>query len=257
MRKKIIAGNWKMNHDYSTGLAIFSEIINMVRDEVNSEISVIIACPFIHLYSFSQLAKTYPNVYLAAQNCYQQEAGAFTGEISARMIKSVGATYVIVGHSERRQYFNENNEILAQKVASVLRNDLQPIYCVGETLQEREMDSHFSVIEKQMNEGVFHLSEEDILKTIIAYEPVWAIGTGLTATSEQAQEMHAFIRSLLQQRYGDKVADKTLLLYGGSCNSNNSDTLFTQKDIDGGLIGGASLKARDFLNVIKSLDKAQ
>ncbi len=257
MRKKIIAGNWKMNHDYPTGLAIFSEIINMVRDEVSSEISVIIACPFIHLHSFAQLAKTYSNVYLAAQNCYQQEAGAFTGEISARMIKSVGATYVIVGHSERRQYFNEGNEILAQKVASVLRNDLQPIYCVGETLQEREMDSHFSVIEKQMNEGVFHLSEEDILKTIIAYEPVWAIGTGLTATSEQAQEMHAFIRSLLQQRYGDNVADKTPLLYGGSCNSNNSDTLFTQKDIDGGLIGGASLKARDFLNVIKSLDKAQ
>ena len=195
MRQKIVAGNWKMNLEYNEGLSIFSEVINMVNDEVIGKQQAIVCCPYTYLHSLAQLSKGHPNISVGAQNCHQEEAGAFTGEISAKMIRSVGAQYVILGHSERREYFNETNELLAKKADVVLANSLKPIFCVGETLEERESDRHFEVIKKQLKEGIFHLSTENFGQVIIAYEPVWAIGTGKTATAEQAQEIHAFIRN--------------------------------------------------------------
>ncbi|MGI4022735.1 MAG: triose-phosphate isomerase [Janthinobacterium lividum] len=252
MRQKIVAGNWKMNLEYNEGLSIFSEVINMVNDEVTGQQIAIICSPYTYLHSLAQLAKGHGKVFVGAQNCHQAEAGAFTGEISAKMIRSVGAQYVILGHSERRQYFNETNDLLAQKADVVLSNSLKPIFCVGETLDERESEQHFEVIKTQLKEGIFHLSTEQFSQTIIAYEPVWAIGTGKTATAEQAQEIHAFIRNEIADNYNQEVADNTSILYGGSCNTKNANELFSQPDIDGGLIGGASLKSRDFVDIIKA-----
>jgi triosephosphate isomerase len=254
MRKKIVAGNWKMNLDYNEGLALFSEIINMVNDEITGTQQAVICSPFIHIHSLVQLAKGYNKVAVGAQNAHQAESGAYTGEISAKMIKSTGATYVILGHSERRQYFGETNALLAQKTDIVLKNGLTPIFCIGETLQEREADTHFDVIKTQLAEGVFHLSAEEFGKLVIAYEPVWAIGTGVTATSAQAQEIHLFIRKEIAAKYNQEVADATTILYGGSCNPKNAAELFAQGDIDGGLIGGASLKSRDFLDIVKTFN---
>lgn len=251
MRKKIVAGNWKMNLDYNEGLSLFSEVANMVKDEVTGNQQVVVCSPFIHLYSLAQLAKGHSHVAIGAQNAHQAESGAYTGEISAKMIKSVGAQYVILGHSERRQYFGETNELLAAKVDTVLKHDLKPIFCIGETLEEREADKHFDVIKTQLEEGIFGLSEADFAKVVLAYEPVWAIGTGKTATSEQAQEIHAFIRNAIAEQYNQQVADDTTILYGGSCNAKNAPELFAQPDIDGGLIGGASLKSRDFTDIAK------
>jgi len=254
MRKKIVAGNWKMNLDYNQGLSLFSEIINMVNDEVTGVQSVVVCSPYTHLHGLAQLAKGQSKVYVGAQNCYQEEAGAFTGEISAKMIKSVGAKYVILGHSERRQYFGESNELLVKKTDIVLKNGLKPIFCVGETLEERESGQYFEVIKTQLKEGVFHLSTAQFSEVVIAYEPVWAIGTGKTASAEQAQEIHAFIRNEIADNYNQEIADDTTILYGGSCNPKNAAELFSQTDIDGGLIGGASLKSRDFVDVIKALN---
>ncbi|MVN22342.1 triose-phosphate isomerase [Mucilaginibacter arboris] len=254
MRQKIVAGNWKMNLEYNEGLSIFSEVINMVNDEVTGKQSAIVCCPYTYLHSLAQLAKNHPKVSVGAQNCHQEEAGAFTGEISARMIRSVGAEYVILGHSERRQYFGETNELLAKKADVVLNNSLKPIFCVGETLEERESGQHFEVIKTQLKEGIFHLSTEQFGQVIIAYEPVWAIGTGKTATAQQAQEIHAFIRNEIAANYNQEVADDTTILYGGSCNTKNAHELFSQADIDGGLIGGASLKSRDFVDIIKAFN---
>ncbi|GAB2691319.1 triose-phosphate isomerase [Mucilaginibacter koreensis] len=251
MRKKIVAGNWKMNMDYNEGLALFSEIANMVKDEVTGNQQAVVCSPFIHLYSLVQLAKGADKLAIGAQNCHQAEAGAYTGEISAKMVKSTGAAYVILGHSERRQYFGENNELLAQKTDVALKNGLKPIFCIGETLEERENDTFFDVIKKQLAEGVFHLDEAQFSQVVLAYEPVWAIGTGKTATAEQAQEIHAFIRNEVAEQYNQEVADNTTILYGGSCNPKNAPELFAQPDIDGGLIGGASLKSRDFLDIVK------
>ncbi|WP_259070621.1 triose-phosphate isomerase [Mucilaginibacter sp. X4EP1] len=251
MRKKIVAGNWKMNLDYNEGLSLFSELINMVNDEVTGKQEAVVCSPFIHLHSLAHLAKGYPKVSLGAQNAHQAESGAYTGEISAKMIKSVGAEYVILGHSERRQYFGEDNALLAKKTDTVLSNGLKPIFCIGETLDEREADKHFEVIKKQLEEGVFHLDEEQFGNLVIAYEPVWAIGTGKTATSAQAQEIHAFIRIEIAAKYNQELANNTTILYGGSCNPKNAPELFAQPDIDGGLIGGASLKSRDFLDIVK------
>lgn len=251
MRKKIVAGNWKMNLDYNEGLSLFSEIINMIRDEVTGKQEAIVCSPFIHLHSLAQLAKGYNKISLGAQNAHQTESGAFTGETSARMIRSVGATYVILGHSERRQYFGETNELLAKKTDTVLKNELKPIFCIGETLQEREANKHFDVIKSQLAEGVFHLDAAQFDKLVIAYEPVWAIGTGVTASSAQAQEIHAFIRKEIAAKYNQQVADDTTILYGGSCNPTNAPELFAQPDIDGGLIGGASLKSRDFVDILR------
>ncbi len=252
MRKNIVAGNWKMNMDYTAGTGLFSEIVNMVNDEVNGDQEVIVCPPCIHLSSLVQLATSNNKISIGAQNCHQAEHGAFTGEISASMIKSVGAGYVILGHSERRQYLGEDNFLLAQKVNMVLKNLLKPIFCIGETLEQRNGNSHFKIIEKQLEEGVFHLSETDFAHVILAYEPVWAIGTGLTATPEQAQEVHAFIRREVETKYGFTIADNLSILYGGSCNPKNAKELFARQDIDGGLIGGASLKSRDFVAIIKA-----
>ncbi|WP_133777305.1 triose-phosphate isomerase [Pedobacter nutrimenti] len=252
MRKKIVAGNWKMNLDYAEGVSLFSEIVNMVRDEQKGEQLAVICAPFIHLNSLSKLGGT--TVKIGAQNCHQNESGAFTGEISAKMIKSVGCEYVIIGHSERRQYFAESDELLAAKTSAALKNNLIPIFCIGETLDERNNGSYFDVIKTQLTGGVFGLSAEEFSKVVLAYEPVWAIGTGLTATSEQAQEVHAYIRKEIAAKYGEELAEKTTILYGGSCNPKNAAELFAQKDIDGGLIGGASLKSRDFVDIVKTFN---
>ena len=254
MRKKIVAGNWKMNMDYQEGLSLFSEVINMVHDEVTGKQQAVICSPFIHLHSLVQMAKGYNKVSVGAQNAHQAESGAYTGEISARMVHSTGAEYVILGHSERRQYFGETNELLAKKTDTALKNSLKPIFCIGETLQEREADQHFDIIKSQLAEGVFHLDGEQFGKIVLAYEPVWAIGTGVTATSAQAQEIHAFIRKEIAAKYSQEVADNTTILYGGSCNPKNAGDLFAQADIDGGLIGGASLKSRDFLDIVKTFN---
>jgi triosephosphate isomerase len=251
MRKKIVAGNWKMNLDYNEGLSLFSEIVNMVKDEVTGNQIAVVCSPFIHLHSLAQLAKGYDKVAIGAQNAHQAESGAYTGEISAKMVKSTGAEYVILGHSERRQYFGESNELLATKADTALKNGLKPIFCIGETLEEREVETHFEIIQKQLEEGVFHLSTEQFAHVVLAYEPVWAIGTGKTATAEQAQEVHAFIRNAIAEKYNQQVADDTTILYGGSANPKNATELFSQPDIDGGLIGGASLKSRDFLDIVK------
>lgn len=254
MRKKIVAGNWKMNLDYNEGLALFSEIINMVKDEATGTQEAVICSPFIHIHSLVQLSKGYSKIAVGAQNAHQEEKGAYTGEISAKMIKSTGAAYVILGHSERRQYFGESNALLAKKTDTALKNDLRPIFCIGETLQEREANTHFDVIKTQLVEGVFHLDAEQFAKLVIAYEPVWAIGTGVTATSAQAQEIHEFIRKEIAAKYSQEVADATTILYGGSCNPANAAELFAQADIDGGLIGGASLKSRDFTDIVKTFN---
>lgn len=252
MRKKIVAGNWKMNLDYTEGISLFSEIVNMVRDEKNGNQIAVICAPYIHLNSLVQLSAGI--VKIGAQNCHQNESGAFTGEISAKMVKSVGCEYVIIGHSERRQYFAETDELLASKTAIALQNNLTPLFCIGETLEERNNGLYFKVLERQLDHGVFTLSAEDFSKVILAYEPVWAIGTGLTASPEQAQEIHAFIRSKIENKYDINVANNTSILYGGSCNPKNAPELFAQKDIDGGLIGGASLKSRDFVDIVKTFN---
>lgn len=251
MRKKIVAGNWKMNMDYEEGLSLFSEVVNMAHDEVTGKQHIVVCSPFIHLHSLVQMAKGNTKVSVGAQNAHQAESGAFTGETSAKMIRSTGAEYVILGHSERRQYFGETNELLAKKVDTALKHSLKPIFCIGETLQERESNVHFDVIKSQLAEGLYHLDAGHFGQVVIAYEPVWAIGTGVTATKAQAQEIHAFIRKEIAAKYGQEVADHTSILYGGSANPKNAPELFAQPDIDGGLIGGASLKSRDFTDIAK------
>lgn len=254
MRKKIVAGNWKMNLDYTAGISLFSEVLNMVNDEVRGEQEVIVCPPSIFIYSLAQLAKQNSRVSVGAQNSHQADSGAFTGEVSASQLKSAGAEYVILGHSERRQYFAETNELLAKKTDSVLKNGLKPIFCIGETLEERNGNIHFQVIKEQLEQGVFHISANEFAKVVLAYEPVWAIGTGVTASPEQAQEIHEFIRAEISAKYGAEAAENTTILYGGSCNPMNAAELFSQKDIDGGLIGGASLKSRDFTDIVKAFN---
>lgn len=250
MRKNIVAGNWKMNLDYEQGLSLFSEIVNMVKDEVVGNQEVVVCSPAIHLHSLRQLTNS-NKVSVGAQNIYQAESGAYTGEVSAAQVRSTGAEYVILGHSERRAYFDETDEVLAEKVNVALKNSLKPIFCIGETKDQREAGEFFNVIKEQLEKGVFHLSASEFAKVVLAYEPVWAIGTGLTASPEQAQEVHAFIRNSIAKAYTDEVAEATTILYGGSCNPTNAKELFSQTDIDGGLIGGASLKSRDFLDIVK------
>ncbi|MGK6352960.1 triose-phosphate isomerase [Parapedobacter sp. DT-150] len=253
MRKKIVAGNWKMNLDYQQGISLFSEIVNMAKDEVIGDQQVVVCSPFIHLHSIAQLAKGATHVAIGAQNIYFEEKGAYTGEVSAGQVASTGATFVILGHSERRAYFQEDNYLLGKKLDAALKHDLTPIFCIGETQEERESDRYFDVIKEQLEAGVFHLSNEAFGKVVLAYEPVWAIGTGLTASPEQAQEVHAFIRNEVASHYNETIADDTTILYGGSCNPQNAPALFSQADIDGGLIGGASLKSRDFIDIVKVL----
>ena len=251
MRKKIVAGNWKMNLNYEEGVSLFSEIVNMVKDEVVGTQEVIVCTPFIHLSTVAKLSENVSNVNIGSQNIHQAESGAYTGEVSAKQVKSVGVEYVILGHSERRAYFGETDTLLAEKTNTALKNNLKPIFCIGETKDERESGKFFDIIKTQLVDGVFHLSKEEFAQVVLAYEPVWAIGTGLTATPEQAQEVHAFIRQTIANQYGEDTAENTTILYGGSCNPSNASTLFSQADIDGGLIGGASLKSRDFLDIVK------
>lgn len=252
MRKRIVAGNWKMNLDMEKGMSVFSEIVHMVNDERNGTQEVIVCPPFPLL---NQLAKLGAGiVHIGAQNCHDQASGAYTGEISAQMIKSTGANYVIIGHSERRQYFSESNELLLTKTKQALANNLKPIFCIGETLEERNNGSYFDVLRTQLKESIFGLSELEFEQVILAYEPVWAIGTGLTASPEQAQDIHSFLRKEIENHYNQTIANNTSILYGGSCNPGNAAALFAQPDIDGGLIGGASLKSRDFTDIVKALN---
>ncbi len=252
MRKQIVAGNWKMNKTADEALILASEVLNMVKDEVNTDVQVIIAPPALYLATLQKYTETVSNVGIAAQNCSSKASGAYTGEISASMLKSIGVTHVILGHSERRQYFNETNEELAEKVNIVLENGLTPIFCCGESLELRQGEDFLAFVASQLTDSLFHLSAEDFAKVVIAYEPIWAIGTGLTASSDQAQEMHAYLRAHLATKYGQEVADNTSILYGGSCNEKNAPELFACPDVDGGLIGGASLKSREFTNIAKS-----
>jgi triosephosphate isomerase len=244
-----------MNMDYTAGISLFSEILNMINDEVNGSQTVVICPPFIHLSSLSHLSKNSSRVHLGAQDCHQEASGAYTGCVSAAMIRSAGAKYVIIGHSERRQHFLESDSLLAAKVRSALKEDLIPIFCVGETLEERNEQRHFDVIKEQLVKGLFHLPATEFSSLVIAYEPVWAIGTGLTATPHQAQEVHTFIRKEIRSKYGQQVSENVSILYGGSCTPKNAPELFMQEDIDGGLIGGASLKSRDFVNIVKTYNR--
>ena len=252
MRNKIVAGNWKMNNTLEEGVALASEIVNMVSDELTDDVKMILCTPFIHLSSVSKIIGKAEKVFLGAQNCNDNLKGAFTGETSVGMLKSVGVKYVILGHSERREYYGETDAFLAKKVNTVLEAGLTPIFCCGETLEIREKGSHFNFVTNQLTAGLFHLSAEDFKKLVIAYEPIWAIGTGVTASKEQAQEMHEKLRAHLATKYGKEIAEGISILYGGSCNPKNASELFAQKDIDGGLIGGASLKSRDFVDIGKS-----
>ena len=253
MRKKIVAGNWKMNKLYSEAVELVDEITIMLKDDEKADgITKILIPSFPYLRKVARHSHGIKNLFTGAQNCAFEESGAFTGEVSAGMIKSLGASHVIVGHSERRSYFHETNEDLKKKVNIVLGQSLTPIFCVGESQEKRHAKEHFQVIEKQIADSLFHLSAADFKKIVLAYEPVWAIGTGLTATSHQAQEMHLFIRTLIEKKYSKEVAGAVSILYGGSCNAKNAAELFACPDVDGGLIGGASLVAKDFITIIHS-----
>ncbi len=248
MRKKIVAGNWKMNMNLQEGIALAKELNdNLKADKPNC--GVVICTPFIHLASIAQfLDQTV--IGLGAENCADKAKGAYTGEVSAEMVKSTGAQYVILGHSERRGYYAETPAILREKVQLALANGLEVIFCIGESLEEREQGIQNEVVKAELEGSVFNLTAEEFSHIIIAYEPIWAIGTGKTATAEQAEEIHAYIRSIVCEKFGAKVADDTTILYGGSCKPSNAKELFAKPDIDGGLIGGASLKAADFKGII-------
>lgn len=248
MRKKIVAGNWKMNKDLGEGTVLANELSNQLSTST-SEVEVILGVPFTHLHKVASISDKFS---VSAQNCSTQESGAFTGEISTKMIVSTGAKYVILGHSERRAYHNENNADLAKKVDLCLSDNLKVIYCCGELLSERESGNHFEVVKRQLEEALFHLTKEQMSKLVIAYEPVWAIGTGVTASSDQAQEMHTYIRSIFDEKYGSDVAHNLSILYGGSCKPSNAQDIFSKEDVDGGLIGGASLNASDFTQIINA-----
>ena len=252
MRKKIVAGNWKMNTLPAEGVELAKNIV-AGRGEVCSCVNFIVCPPFTHLSTVAEALKG-SDVALGAQDCATEAKGAYTGEVSAQMIASLGVEYVILGHSERRQYYGETSETLNKKMVQAYENNLIPIYCVGEKLEERESGKHFDVIRAQIEEVVFNLTPEQFSKLIIAYEPVWAIGTGKTATADQAQEVHAFIRKVLADKFGAAAAD-TVILYGGSCKPTNAAEIFSKEDVDGGLIGGAALVAADFINIGKGFSK--
>jgi triosephosphate isomerase (TIM) len=246
MRKKVVAGNWKCNTTVAEGIALAKEVNDIVT---TTDVVVVLGTPFTHI---TEVVKTITNksVSVAAQNCGAEPKGAFTGEVSAAMVKSTGANFVILGHSERREYYGETSEILNKKVALALANDLTPIYCCGEALPIRESGKQNEYVINQLKETVFTLSPEDFKKIIIAYEPIWAIGTGVTATTQQAQDMHKALRDAIAAKFGNDIAQNTSILYGGSCNASNAKELFANPDVDGGLIGGASLKAADFNAII-------
>ena len=247
MRKNIVAGNWKMNTTVPEGVKLAQEV-NAALEGITAKCDVVIGVPFTHLTAVKAVIGD--KLGVSAENCADKVKGAYTGEVSAAMVASTGATYVILGHSERRQYYGETAETLKDKVALALENGLTPIFCIGEVLEERENGTYFDVIKAQVADSLFQLSAEDFGKIVLAYEPVWAIGTGKTATADQAQEIHAFIRGLIAEKYGEQVADDTTILYGGSCKPSNAKELFEKPDVDGGLIGGASLDAESFMGIV-------
>jgi len=251
MRKKIVAGNWKMNKSFFEAEELIAEIAEALEDIGLQNIEVVVCPPFVYLEMATDIADE-SNIKVGGQNVNDNDSGAYTGEISASMLQSLEVDYCIIGHSERRKYFSEDNAFLKRKVDAVLQHEICPIFCCGELLTEREAGHHFDVVKTQVEESLFHLSSEQFRHVVIAYEPVWAIGTGVNASALQAQEMHAFIRRLIAEKYDEPVADETSILYGGSCNAKNAAELFAQKDVDGGLIGGASLKSEEFLQIIKS-----
>ena len=249
MRKKIVAGNCKCNTNVQEGVALAKAVNDQVAREGAADVVVVLGTPFTHLTNVVETVDT-ERIGVSAQNCAAEAKGAYTGEVSAEMVKSTGAEYVILGHSERREYYGETSETLNKKLALAFENGLTPIYCCGEPLEIREAETQNDYVKKQLEETIFQLSANDFKKLVIAYEPIWAIGTGKTATSDQAQEIHAFIRSIIADKFGDEVAQETSILYGGSCKPSNANELFANEDVDGGLIGGASLKAEDFLGII-------
>lgn len=253
MRKQIVAGNWKMNLTLEEGQILTSEVVNMVKDEVDSRVEIALCPPFIHLATVSKLIGAIPNVKLGAQNVHQESAGAYTGEVSASMLQSVGTHYVLIGHSERREYFHEGDALLAQKLDAVLAAGMTPLFCCGEPLDIREAGTQNAYVSAQLTNSLFHLDAETMQKVVIAYEPIWAIGTGKTASAAQAQEMHAHLRAHLAGQYGQAVADQVSILYGGSVKPANAAEIFGGADVDGGLIGGASLKSRDFTDIAKAI----
>ena len=248
MAKKIVAGNWKMNKNLQEGIELAQGLNEaLAADKPNCD--VIICTPFIHLAKVSEIIN-HDVIGLGAENCADKASGAYTGEVSAEMVKSTGAEYVILGHSERREYYNETPEILKEKVDLALANGLKVIFCIGESLEQREANEQNAVVKAELEGSVFHLTPEQFANVVVAYEPIWAIGTGKTATAEQAEEIHAYIRSVIADKYGNEVAAETSILYGGSCKASNAPELFAKPDIDGGLIGGASLKVADFKGII-------
>ena len=250
MRQKIVAGNWKMNKNAEETEDLLNDLIDKLPQDVDAQI--IVAPTFINLASAVDHLE-FTNIAVAAQNMHQNENGAYTGEISADMLKSIGVNIVILGHSERRAYFHETDTILAQKVTTALKHDMMVNFCFGEELKDRQNNQHFNVVENQLRDGLFHLENNDWEKIILAYEPVWAIGTGETASPEQAQEMHEFIRETIRKRYGSNVAEDVSILYGGSVKPDNAKEIFSKPDVDGGLIGGAALKAGDFAAIVNGI----
>ena len=249
MRKNIVAGNWKMNTTVAEGVQLAKEVNEAVAAAGELKCDVVIGVPFTHLTAVKDVIDI-EKVGLSAENCANKEKGAYTGEVSAAMVASTGANYVILGHSERREYYNETPEILKEKVDLALANGLKIIFCCGESLELRNAGTYEEFIKAELKDSLFHLSAEEFANIVIAYEPIWAIGTGATATSDQAEEVHAFIRSFLAEKYGETVANDTTILYGGSCKPSNAPELFAKPNIDGGLIGGASLKAADFMGIV-------
>jgi len=248
MRKKIVAGNWKMNNNLGETQVLISELKKQTQ---TTDAEVMIAPTFVNLYHSFELLRN-SNIEVIAQNMHFAKNGAFTGEISADMLKSVGISTVILGHSERRAYFNETDETLAKKVDTAIANELRVIFCFGEELQDRRENNHFSLVESQIKNALFHLPEDAWKHIVLAYEPVWAIGTGETASPEQAQEMHAFIRKTIANKYGNSIAEDVTILYGGSCKPSNAKEIFSKEDVDGGLIGGAALNAEDFYAIVNA-----
>jgi triosephosphate isomerase len=254
MRKQIAAANWKMNLTYQQAEKLLNDVLAS-DGKLSGSQQVVFAVPFPYLVMANSEVADYNNYFVAAQNCYDKKSGAYTGEVSAEMLQSIGIKFCVLGHSERREYFNEPNKMLADKVNICLQYEITPIFCCGEPLSVREAGDQNEYVQVQLEESLFHLSADDLKKIVIAYEPIWAIGTGKTATTEQAQEMHYHLRSVLAGKYGEDVADEISILYGGSVKANNAAELFDSPDVDGGLVGGASLVAGDFIEIIKALKK--
>lgn len=253
MKAKLVIGNWKMNETFDEAQDLIGGIADSI-EKLTLETSVVMCPPFPYLELATDLAEDNGNFSIGAQNCSEYVSGAYTGEVSAKMLASLEVDFCIVGHSERRKYFNESNQTIATKVTRLLEENIIPVVCCGELLEDRKAGKHFEVVEKQITESLFNLKKDEFERVVIAYEPVWAIGTGETATPQQAEEIHAFIRSLIEKKYGTETAYNAYILYGGSCNAKNALDLFSQQDVDGGLIGGASLKVPDFVSIIEAAE---